>query len=86
MLEAVELDDAVRFAIVADNGQNQEVADVFVRLYVVRLWLEVLLVRFLKVIVVDCLGLAKGSASETLVGRNTDHLVSVQDHIAHRHV
>lgn len=57
--EAVELENAVWFAIMPDHWHNYEVGDVFVSLEVVRRRVKVRLCHTLEIVVVDRLGLAE---------------------------
>ena len=86
LLHRIQLDYAVGFPIVANHGRNNEVADVFEGLYVVCLGVEQRLSHLFKVVVVDCLGLAKGGAGESLVARDANHVVRVHYHTSHVHV
>jgi len=65
---------------------EQEVGYVFERLYVVCLRRKSRLLHFVELVEVDCLGLAVGCTSKSLVRRNANHLVTAQDHRSHGHI
>ena len=70
----------------ADDWCDDEVKDVLVGLEVVRSLVEWRLGHPLEVIVVYCLGLAKGVSSKSRVAGHRDHLVTIQDHKAVGHI
>ena len=77
IVEAVELEDAVGFAVVADNRREHEILDVLERLQVVAFGQEVALRHPFEVVVVDGFSLAECHASQSLIGGDADHLIAV---------
>ena len=86
VLEAVELHDAIGGAIVANNGRDDEIRDVLVRLDVVRLRVELRLRHLVEAVEVHCLSLAEGCPCETLIRRDAHHVVPVQNQVTYSHV
>ena len=86
LIKAVKLEHAVGFAVMPNDWRYHKVGDVLEGLEVVALRVEVRLSHALKIVVIDCLGLAEGGAGKALIARNADHLVLVEDQVANSHV